>query len=347
MIQILKTQGWLVVAAALTIGLSACTSEEFVNGGQLQADGAKKLTITVGAGFADDASTRSAVVYDKTAKTRTLTFTEGDRLFVKGYAGESHDYMYYDYMFYGMLNLVEGSISEDGKSAKFTGDLTLLTPKEDNGMYEYEKNANAISELEGKDPLSMSTNLEAHLVHQDAVEDKDFVIEIMEPINMLWNIGFSYYQDLASDVNTLMTTMIDVGKDAYDEDGYDAENKKIVLANNSGPIFECAISGFEPNTSYKLNYSWMEFETAIKADASGKATFAFFADRYNPTHVLKFEPLTADGEVDADGEVLQVDLGEKELDNMTVYNITKTATTETGGDSGASGLENPVDGGNW
>lgn len=360
MIQILKKQGWLVVAAALTIGLSACSSDDIATVGPQLADGAKSLTITVGAGFADDASTRSAVVYDKTEKTRTLTFTSGDRLFVSGTVGEEQtddeiDYLtYYNYKFYGLLSMVEGSLSKDGKSAKFTGDLTLVTPKkveytwEMEGevfsffTYEYEKNANAIADFEGKDPLSMSTDVMATLVHQDAVEDKDVFIE-----------DYIYYQsDWAADVNTLMTTMLNAGN--Y-EDAYDAENKSFKLVTNSGPIFNCTISGLKPNTSYRTYYSWtledfiLNFPTPIKTDASGKATFAFFGNSYQTTHALKFDPLDANGEVDTNGNVMLVDLGEKELNSTTVYNITKTATAQAAGDNGNSsnGIETPGDGGLW
>lgn len=360
MIQILKTQGWLVVAAALTIGFSACSSDDIAIDGPQLADGAKSLTVTVGAGFADDASTRSAVVYDKTAKTRTLTFTSGDRLFVFGTVGEQQmdddNYYYYNYMFYGMLNMVEGSLSKDSKSAKFAGDLTLLTPQkvkqtiEIEGevytfySYEYEKNANAINDFEGKDLLSMSNDVEAHLVHQDAVEDKDFFVEIMEPISSLWDISVSFQSDLAADVSTLMTTTLDVGN--Y-EDAYDAENKNFKLVTSSGPILNCTISGLAPNTSYNLYYysnpEWPgnPFLTPVKADSSGKATFAFFGNKYETIHALKFEPLNANGDVDTNGYIMLVDLGEKELSSTTVYNITATATTE------GQGFETPGDGGNW
>lgn len=368
MIQILKTQGWLVVAAALTIGFSACSSDDIAIDGPQLADGAKSLTVTVGAGFADDASTRSAVVYDKTAKTRTLTFTSGDRLFVYGTVGEEQtddeiDYLtYYNYKFYGLLSMVEGSLSKDGKSAKFAGDLTLMTPKkveytwEMEGevfsyfTYEYEKNANAIADFEGKDPLSMSTDVIATLVHQDAVEEEDVYIDD----------SYIYYPiDLAADVNTLMTTKMNV---CNYNDAYDAENKSFKLVtNNYSPIFNCTISGLKPNTSYRTYYSsnledlFTYFSTPIKTDASGKAIFAFFGNSYQTTHVLFFLPLDAAGEVDDDGDAMVVDLGEKELNSTTVYNITKTATAQTAGDNGGSGdntnstngIETPGDGGLW
>ena len=132
MIQILKKQGWLVVAAALIIVLSACTREDLLNGVQAQAGGEQKISVTVGAGFDNKASTRSAVVYNETEKTRTLIFTKGDKLFFMGTLGEEHNdngYGYYDYKIAGFLTMVEGSLSEDGKSAQFSGDLYLLTPK--------------------------------------------------------------------------------------------------------------------------------------------------------------------------------------------------------------------------
>ena len=69
MIKILKKQGWLVVAAALIIVLSACTKEDMVNGAQAQTDAAQIINVTVGAGFDTNASTRSAVVYNESDKT--------------------------------------------------------------------------------------------------------------------------------------------------------------------------------------------------------------------------------------------------------------------------------------
>lgn len=320
--QILKTQGWLVVAAALTIGLSACTSEEFVNGGQIQADGAKGLTVTVGAGIADDASTRSAVVYDNTEKTRTLTFTEGDRLFVLGNIGENDEEPYFDYKFSGMLSVVEGSISQDGKSAKFIGDLTLKTPVQGEFGYNYETNANAINDFDGKNPITMSTGAQAFLVPEDAVEDKDYY---------LFDFGVFAKTDLAADVNTLMTQKMSVNSMGGE---YDTQSKKFVLEANGDPILNCDISGLGPNTSYNLYYGsnpeWLgdPFQTPLKADASGKATFAFFGNSFNTAHLLVFEPLTAAGDVDTESDRLVVDLGSKNLKSKKVYNISKTAYPE-------------------
>ena len=250
MIQILKKQGWLVVAAALIIVLSACTKEDMVNGAQAQTDAAQIINVTVGAGFDTNASTRSAVVYNESDKTRTLIFTKGDKLFFMGTLGEEHNdngYGYYDYKIAGFLTMVEGSLSEDGKSAQFSGDLYLLTPKkveeEYYTYYTYEKNANATYNFGGKDPISLTTSNQVYLVHEDAVKDKDYQVS---------DEYFYYSSDWVADVNTLMTTKMSVG--SYND--YNAKKKSFTLRNMGGPVFNCNISGLSPNTTYRMSYRW-------------------------------------------------------------------------------------------
>ncbi len=328
MIKILKKQGWLVVAAALIIVLSACTKEDMVNGAQAQTDAAQIINVTVGAGFDTNASTRSAVVYNESDKTRTLIFTKGDKLFFTGTLGEEQqdgDYSYYKYKVAGFLTMVEGSLSEDGKSAKFTGDLYLLTPKKIDEYYVYEKNTNATYDFNGKDPISLTTTNEVYLVHEDAVKKKDY-----EATDEHVSFGF----DWAADVNTLMTTRMSVG--SYND--YNAEKKSFTLKNLGGPVFNCNISGLSPNTTYQMSYVWSpyegmesdsDFKTPITADASGKVAFAIFPIIPSPaTNIIKFTPLKSNGEVDEEGEVMLVDLGPQNLDYNKVYNITRTAYPE-------------------
>lgn len=328
MIKILKKQGWLVVAAALIIVLSACTKEDMVNGAQAQTDAAQIINVTVGAGFDTNASTRSAVVYNESDKTRTLIFTKGDKLFFTGTLGEEQqdgDYSYYKYKVAGFLTMVEGSLSEDGKSAKFTGDLYLLTPKKIDEYYVYEKNTNATYDFNGKDPISLTTTNEVYLVHEDAVKKKDY-----EATDEYVFFGF----DWAVDVNTLMTTKMSVGC----RDGYNAEKKSFKLTHMGGPVLNCNIDGLTANTTYQMSYVWSPFEgtewatpydSPIKADASGKATFAIFAISPSPlTNTIKFTPLNSDGEVDEGGETFLVNLGPQNLENNKVYNISRTARPE-------------------
>ena len=352
MMHILKRQGWLVMAATLIIGLSACSSDDVVSEEPQQAGGPQTISITVGAGFDDNASTRSAVVYDKTAKTRTLIFTEGDRLYVQGFLGEYHEeninntyYSYYDYKIAGCLTMVEGSLSKDGKSAKFTGDLSLLTSKKyeyEWGLsYVYEYDENATYDFEGKDPLSLTAETQAYLVHEDAVENEDFYMT---------DSYFGFMSGWAPDVNTLITTKMSAG--SYSD--YKAESKSFALSNFSGPIFNFAISGLKANTTYQMyycgNYGSSEFPipfenplgNAITSDASGKVSFAIFAYSYSSSHGIKFVPINEQGWADESyGDVMTVDLGEQSLDYETIYNITRTAKMK------GQSIETPGDGGVW
>ena len=62
MIKILKKQGWLVVAAALIIVLSACTKEDMVNGAQAQDDSIQAVT---GASIDAKSDTWKVTLYGK------------------------------------------------------------------------------------------------------------------------------------------------------------------------------------------------------------------------------------------------------------------------------------------
>lgn len=347
MIQIMKNKGWLVVAAALTIGLSACSSDEIASGEQTQQAGAAQtISVTVGAGFDADASTRSDVIYDETAKTRTLTFTKGDRLFVEAYLfdkqtdADNAELTYYDFKIAGLLTMVENSLSSDGKTAQFSGELTLLTSKKvvdgESTYYKYEKSTTILIDFEGKDPLSEAKESSAVLIHEDGVDGEDFTLTDS------YADFTSPYVKSAADVKTLMTTKMYVSADEYD-----ADNKSFKLKTYDNIIFNCAIDGLAASTSYKMVYcyktfwsdydSTTDFQNSIKTDASGKAVFAFAA--YNSgwvkTHAIKFIPLNASGAVDENGEVMIADIIEVEQNGLKedmVYNISRTATSESGSD---------------
>ena len=116
--------GWLVVAAALTLGWTACSSEENVIDEPTLAPAVSTIHVSVGAGMGDEAQTRSGVTEDVVdGKTqRTLKFTEGDRLYV--YGGQKDADNGYNIM--GYLTMKEGSLSTDGKSANFEGELHYI-----------------------------------------------------------------------------------------------------------------------------------------------------------------------------------------------------------------------------
>jgi hypothetical protein len=114
--------GWLVMAAALTIGMTACSNDDNIIDEPTTSavpQAVSTVHVTVGAGFdGDDATTRADVVQDGT--TRTLKFTTGDKLFVYAEIAANTAYV-----LAGTVSIDESSISADGKSAKFTGDLPV------------------------------------------------------------------------------------------------------------------------------------------------------------------------------------------------------------------------------
>ena len=117
------------MAAALTMGLTACTGDDSLveNMEQpAQPTAAKTVHVTVDAGI-NDGTTRSTVDY--TNGTRTLQFTTGDRLYIRGVLeigtdniGTEHDTK----LVAGYLTVDASSIDASGTSASFTGDLDIL-----------------------------------------------------------------------------------------------------------------------------------------------------------------------------------------------------------------------------
>ena len=79
--KILRNTGWQVVAAALVLGMTACSSENDLSQEPTQqpTQTAKTIHVTVGAGI-DSNTTRSAVVTED--GKRKLTFTAGDKLYI-------------------------------------------------------------------------------------------------------------------------------------------------------------------------------------------------------------------------------------------------------------------------
>ena len=314
----IKTLGWLVVAAALTTTFAACSNDDN-DTPDTPAAPAKSITITVGAGITDDNATRSAVDYDANAKTRTLKFTTGDRLFVSASYGSAatDDSDCYEHVLSGYLTMV-GSPSADGKSASFTGDLEQWDrgSKNAEGNYTYTKAA-SITVSVGEDPLSAEVT-SATLVHKDAVKDTDYDDEG-------WRILFKY-DVLASDVNTLMTKNLEIVTTQYSSKVFKF-NKSI----STLPILNCTISGLTANATYNVTYAIGDTENdkfplspAVTANESGTAMFAFFGmyqEGENYSHTLTFKN-TADN-----SDTKTVTIGTRDLSSYKtkVLNVTRTA----------------------
>ena len=348
-----KTMSWLVMAAALTIGTTACSNEDMLaenNEPAVMQQTPQKVHITVGAGVGTSGNTRSAVDYNSVTKERTLKFTEGDKLYVHATIEEEHDDNYdgtepankHDTkLMAGFLTIDPATISADGKSAQFTGDLDIYV-----GTVEPVYDQTWIVDVEGywdgddwieeqghyekyllyydlvlstgthtfltADPLAECISAGANLVHAGS-ETKYTVDDNIKYLNYDWFV--------ASSVNELMTSSYCVGGD------YDKDNHSFGLWANRwlSAILNCTISGLTPDASYTVRLNsgdtedyndHQDYEGNVTANGEGKATFAITA----PTEDYYFQlalSSTANRKL--------VTLGRKELEPK-VYNIKTTAT---------------------
>ncbi len=289
----------LAIAAVLAVTaittLTACSSEndltETSNGAQPQTPTTNGVQVTVGAGLADDASTRSTVENDGTK--RTLKFTTGDRLYVYGEIDANTSVA-------GYLTMA-GSPTNDDKSATFTGavkayDISGATP--------VEKAMPA-----GDDPLALCTHkaTKATLVHQN-LNTNAISITLGANVEL-----YTAYMS-AADVNTLMTTSLPVQGD------YASASKSFTLSSDS-PIINCTLSGFEANSShevglyYETSSVWIQsFRSTFTADANGVISVAFVSQHSGSENWKMTIGFPSDN--------YDIDLGTKDL-TAKVYNVTR------------------------
>ena len=213
-----KTLGWLVVAAALTIGTAACSSDAEPT---IQEPAPTSLHITVGAGIANDNATTRADVVEGTNSdnkpTHKLVFTTGDRLYFSKLL-ENGKFLA------GWLTM-DGSPSPDGLSATFSG---TVKP--------YDLDGEEISyDLSSIDPLAGS---HATLVPKDASSG---CFDDSQHYELYFEESFS----IAADVNTLMKTAL------YVKGDYDGTQQRFNLTKQY-PILNCALGGLTPNTAYTV-----------------------------------------------------------------------------------------------
>ena len=324
----IKTLGWLVMAAALTTTFAACSNDDN-DTPDTPAAPAKSVTITVGAGITDDNATRSAITTgtDSNGKTtRTLTFTTGDKLFVRANYGsyDAIEYgdVYYEHVLRGYLTMV-GSPSADGLSASFTGELEQWDRSGNStDGYTYSK-AGSIT-VTYTDPLGDAEKTYATLVHNGTTEgeNKDYT-------DYGWSISYYYnvYNKLTTGddaVNTLMTKYLDVSSSS-EGTGYNASTKSFALSDaGNTSIVNCTINGLSASTTYSVTYvvgtgedDKIALSPSVTTDASGTAHFAFFGDESASTHTLTFK---------SDSETKTASLGNKSLGQaFKIFNVTRTA----------------------
>lgn len=234
--KIISFVGMLTIAAILMAGFTACSADDATENIE-QPTEPYKIHVTVGAGLGDD-ETRSEVVLgtnSETGKTtRTLTFTEGDRLYIHGEAEllDREDIFTNIFCIAGYLDLYSGAGTT---RATFSGDLTVW--KKIDGSY-INTSAYFGNDL---DHFASEGSLNSTLIHKDAKSDA-FPIDDKE---CRFDYTYSLVTGESDNVKKLMETAIHVSGP------YDMDKSSFKLACGD-PIFNCnfTVEGLSPNTEY-------------------------------------------------------------------------------------------------
>ena len=320
--------GWLVMAAALMIGMAACSNDDDKVPEHPDVAPPPRVStvhITVGAGIGD-AATRSDVTDD--GGNRRLVFTTGDKLFV--YASVTADY---NYFLAGTLSIVPSSIKDDGKTASFTGDLQVynfegITPKPSSYAFT------------DADPLNECENHTASLIAKDMVEG-------CYTIKNYWYYEHDFkksivvddpYDDSDDCVSTLMKTALKVESISYNTEYYGDEGPKMFRGFEGKAIMNCTISGLTSGTAYTVtlladdnesdynSHSGSAFSLTYATPVTatgGTARFAIGFDQGNLNYTyisLKLE---------GGGQTRYVMLGRKKsIETNKVYRVNREATAQ-------------------
>ena len=313
--------GWLVMAAAIVTGMASCSSEDVATEAPVAPPvveaTATTVSVSVGAGLGNDGTTRtdvSTATDSETGRTsRTLLFSADgtDRLFVCAHLdGEGNESRYLA----GYLDMVDGSLSSDRKSATFEGSLTVYDNSGEPTTYDFGD----------ADPLAVCQSLWAELI-SDSFTDGFFKVRG----------GYDpYYQNQKclvtgeeDNVSTLMKQALQVSTMTYStEDGF--------TGFHGLPIFNCTISGLLPNEEYEVTllhwpsqddyemdeegYGGCWYDTHVFSDDTGTATFAISTDDLINWGTYQFE---SGYYVLRLGNNYNIKLGQRTLEMDKVYNV--------------------------
>ena len=233
--------GWLVMAAALMIGMTACSNDDNLTEEPTATQGVQ-VTVSAGLDDGDGNTTRADVDYNATAKTRTLKFTAGDRLYVyRRIAGETIVYLK------GILTM-DGEPTNGGLSATFSGTIKAYNVYRDEiANYDYAALGDVL------------TGTEATLLPSGAAtgcfdETQFGNNEIYQPTYCI-----------ASDANALMKTALWLTS-SYNGTGY--------TLTKQYPILNCTVGTLSPNTDYTVKLRFATSQSNYEAN-SGIGEYAY------------------------------------------------------------------------
>ena len=269
--------------------------------------GVSQVTVTAGAGIVQ---TKSAVVTVGT--TRSLSFTTGDRLYVRGLITGTDPQK----IVAGYLD-IEGTPEEGATHADFSGTLNIYefesagTPDVyTTSTYDFGENA----------PLTQCSSILGWLVHNEAV---GFTVDAGQ--------NGAYTNTIATTVDDLMTHSLPV-YGFYDEGSFPLSVGD--YPSTCTPIFNVNLSGLTASATYTLVYrngddSFNIDETktlgTITADGSGNAAFACYVSGVTTAEEYHGFLLTNTAD---DSDVKITALATKALVSK-VYNATREAFPAT------------------
>lgn len=291
----------LVLGAGMIMASTSCQREEPVVETPVDetpvATGLSKVSVTAGAGIVQ---TKSAVVSSGT--TRNLTFTSGDRLYVRGEITGTDPQK----IVAGYLDM-DGTPDTDGTGATFSGYLEVFEYNQSAGRYD----ASSYEFTDASDPFADCTNIKGTLVHEGA---EDFVV------NELKN---SFYRSwVADNVEELMTKHLEV------YGFYDSGSFSLCTRNDESrctPIFNCTLNGLPADATCSLYYYYYDYEVddgfnyqigEITTDGSGNANFACYVSGVATSNIYHCLQLNTDN------GFMIANLGKKALVSK-VYNINR------------------------
>jgi len=318
--------GVLAVSAALAMTAASCSSDDDVMETP-PAPPTGKVHVTVGAGIGE--GTRSAVVKD--GATRTLKFTEGDQLFIAGDIERNKIRMG------GVLQLV--SVSDDGCSATFSGDLSFV---ENKGNWNWQEKTDYVVQ-HPEDPIQDYYNAPTcYLIHKDTPAE---LFSFSSDLSIDYNQKYSLAADASDAVGKLMTSVM------YVYGCYEANINTFKLDVAYYPIFNCTITGLKANTKYVVGFVVADDENdyspnsssadisayipTVTTDDGGTATFAIshlvFGSGYRAIWFREGD----NGEIDWSSRQYEVILGTRQSSSGLhgkVFTVNKAAVTVEYGD---------------
>lgn len=251
----------LAIAAVLALTVSACTEYDNPISPVIEDEtDPTMVNVSVTATISD--------MVDQFGKgIAYFSFIKGDRLYVSGSVDLSH-------RLGGYLDIVESSISADGRTARFTGFLEFRQFDDDTEVFvPYEP------DLKGADPLSIFGPTFT-LIHASVAEH--FIVS-----HSLLGMFDKSFLSVTKDTGASLIDRLSLITDTYD-----SANRSIVLTTMYDCIYEFTIDGLTPGHNYGLSVdiyyddyilNTINYSGDVTADGNGTARFAIIGAKGGDT----------------------------------------------------------------